>query len=102
MENLIRDLNRTIYALEKLGELAPSEQVDEWLDQLFQQKIDLAKANLSPHSQALQPAAQAVRQAANKLERALKHKIPLAEQQAIVQDAVIKLSRLLDSAIPMN
>jgi len=96
---LIQDLQKTIAALEALGD---SEQIDELLDQLFQHKIDLVNATLNTASQPYQHAAQAMKQAAAKAERAAKEPARVDEATAAVAGAVAKLAKLLDSVIPTS
>lgn len=102
VESLIRDLQRTIGALEQLAEATPSDRLDEWLDQLFQLKIDLVHAALNSKTTTCQQTAQAVRQAANKVERALKQPISNTELDAAIQYAAAKLGQLLDSVAPID
>jgi len=104
VDNLIQDLQRTIVSLEKLAE-APataSEQLDEILDQLFQQKTDLNKVKLVPAMQQYQQALQAVRQASGKADRAVKDASKLGEMIPVVNAAITKLARLLDHIAPID
>lgn len=98
MENLLQNLQRTIKALETLSEkgLSQSDQIDELLDQLFQQKIDLV--NLTPNTSApvYQQATQALGQAAAKAEKAVKDGGQLRDALAAVTDATGKLTKLLN------
>lgn len=98
MENLSQDVQRTIRALEKLGANAASEQLDEWLDSLFQQKMDLGKARINPNAPATQQAAQAMRQAASKAEQALKNPARAGELGKALEDAIGKLARALNDS----
>lgn len=100
MENLIQDLQKMITALEQLGHLsqADSEQIDELLDQLFQQKIDLLRVSLNVSSQPFQQTAQAIHQAAAKLDKTVKHPSDIQASISQVQIAVNKLAKLLDQA----
>ena len=104
MDSLIQDLQKTIEALETLSESsgAEAEQIDELLDQLFQQKIDLVKANLNPASPPFQQAAQAMKQAATKASRAVKELARFEEMAKAVNESITKLARLLDSVMPLN
>ena len=102
MDNLIQDLQKTIEALETLSDrpATAGEQIDELLDQLFQQKIDLVATTLNVSSQPYQHAALAMKQAASKTQRAAKEHAPLGEAAQAVAEAIGKLARLLDSVIP--
>jgi methyl-accepting chemotaxis protein len=102
MESLIQNLQRTIRALETLSEqkLPEADQVDELLDQLFQQKIDLVNINVSSSSPAYQQAAQAMGQAAARVEKAVKEPSRLSEAVPVVFDAVGKLAKLLNHVMP--
>ena len=75
MDNLSQNLQRTIKALETLSEkgLPQAEQVDELLDQLFQQKIDLANLNTNTSAPAYQQASHALSHAASRAEKAVKN-----------------------------
>ncbi len=102
MESLIQNLQRTIRALETLSEkkLPEADQVDELLDQLFQQKIDLVNINVSNSSPIYQQAVQAMNQAATHVERAVKEPSRTAEAVPVVFDAVGKLAKLLNHVMP--
>jgi hypothetical protein len=102
MESLIQNLQRTIRALETLSEkkLPEADQVDELLDQLFQQKIDLVNINVSNSSPIYQQAVQAMNQAAARVERAVKEPSLTAEAVPVVFDAVGKLAKLLNHVMP--
>lgn len=106
VDTLIQDLQKTIETLEILSEMPATagDQIDELLDQLFQQKIDLVHSSLNASSQPFQQAAQAMKQAASKTTRAAKEPAParLAEMAKAVSDAITKLARLLDNASPIN
>ncbi len=104
MDSLIQDLQKTIEALETLSELPATacDQIDELLDQLFQQKIDLVNAAPSVSSQPFQQAAEAMKQAAVQTERALKEPSRLAETTSAVSDAITQLAKLLDSLLPIT
>lgn len=103
MEGLIQDLQKTILALETLSQSSAtaSEQIDELLDQLFQQKIDLLKASLNLSSAPYQQAAEAMSEAAVKAARAVKEPARIEEMTIAVADAISKLARLLDHAVPI-
>jgi methyl-accepting chemotaxis protein len=104
MDNLIHEVQRTIVALEKLAE-APataSEQIDELLDQLFQQKTDLVNASLNPSSPFYQQALQAIRQASGRADRASKDKSKINEMMPAVSTAITKLAKLLDHLAPID
>ena len=104
MDNLIQDVQRTIAALEKLAE-APataSEQIDELLDQLFQQKTDLNNAHLIHSSAQYQQALQAVRQASGKADRASKDPGKVGDMIPAVNNAIVKLAKLLDHLAPID
>lgn len=102
MESLIQDLQKTILALETLSEtsVTASDQIDELLDQLFQQKIDLMNASLNVSSGPYQQAALAISQAAVKAGRAVKDPGSIDETAVAVADAISKLARLLDNVVP--
>ncbi len=101
MEKLIFDLQKTIEALETLSEspAAAGDQIDELLDQLFQQKIDLVNATPNAASQPFQHAAQAMRKAAVAAENAARKPSHLGETMSAVSEAITKLAKLLDSPI---
>jgi len=101
---LIQDLQKIIEALETLSgnPATAGEQIDEWLDQLFQQKIDLVGTAPNPASQPYKDAALAMKQAAAKAERAAKEPALLAEASRAVAEAITKLAKLLDSVIPTH
>jgi hypothetical protein len=100
MENLLQNLQRTIKALETLSEkgLPPAEQLDELLDQLFQQKIDLQNLNTNTSSTVYQQASQAMGQTASKAEKAAKDTGQVRDLIPAVTDAIGKLAKLLNSA----
>lgn len=99
MESLIQYLQTTILALETLSDSpeAASGQIEELLDQLFQQKIDLMNASLNTSSVPFQQAAQAMGLAAAKAERAAKDRTRIGDMETAVADAIGKLARLLDN-----
>jgi hypothetical protein len=99
MENLNQSLQRTIRALETLSEkgLPQADQVDELLDQLFQQKIDLANLNTNPAAPIYQQASHALSQAAARAEKAAKDPGHLRDMIPAVTDAIGKLTKLLNS-----
>ena len=103
MDTLIQDLQKTIEALETLGEspATAGEQIDDLLDPLFQHKIDLVSAALNVSTQPYQQAAAAMRQAAAKAERAVKEPARASEAFRAVADAITKLARLQDSLFPI-
>jgi len=104
VDSLIQDLQKTIDALETLSEMpvTAGEQIDELLDQLFQQKIDLVNASLNISSQPFQQASQAMAQAAAKAVRSVKEPARVNDMAKGVSDAITKLARLLDSAAHIN
>lgn len=99
MDKLTDDVQRTIRALETLGGRAStaSDAIDELLDQLFQQKIDLAGATYSTSAPAYQQAVQSMSAAANKAERAVKDANGITAMVPAIEEAIGKLARLLDS-----
>ncbi len=103
MDTLIQDLQKTIEALETLGEspATAGEQIDELLDPLFQHKIDLVGATLNVSSQPYQQAAAAMRQAATKAERAVKEPERIGEATRAVAEAIAKLAKLQASLFPV-
>lgn len=104
MDTLIQDLQKTIAALETLGDnpATAGEQIDELLDQLFQQKIDLVGLAPNAASQPYQQAALAMKQAAAKAQRAAKEPARLGEAEHAVAEAIAKLAKLLDGAAPLH
>lgn len=98
MDNLHQSLQRTIRALETLSEKNPpqAEQVDELLDQLFQQKIDLANLNTNISLPAYQQAIQALGQAATRTEKAAKDPQHFKDALPMLNEAIGKLARLLN------
>ncbi len=104
MDSLIKDLQKTIEALETLSDMPATagEQIDELLDQLFQQKIDLVRASLNASSQAFQQASHAMKLAASKASRTVKEPTQVGEMGKAVAEAVSKLARLLDSATSID
>jgi ABC-type hemin transport system substrate-binding protein len=98
MENLLQNLQRTIKALETLSEkgLSQSDQIDELLDQLFQQKIDLVNLTTNTAAPVYQQATQTLGQAASKAEKAVKDNGQLRDALAAVTDATGKLTKLLN------
>jgi methyl-accepting chemotaxis protein len=104
VESLIQHLQTTILALETLSDspATASSQIEELLDQLFQQKIDLMNASLNTASVPFQQAAQAMSLAAAKAERAVKDPSRVGEMAAAVADAIGKLARLLDNVVPIE
>ena len=100
MENLLHNLQRTIKALEVLSEknLPETEQAYELLDQLFQQKIDLLNLSGGHSGPAYQQASQAFGQAAVRAERGKKDAAHLREAVPIIEDAMAKLAKYLNSA----
>lgn len=98
MDNLQQNLQRTIRALETLSEKNPpqAEQADELLDQLFQQKIDLANLNANSSLPAYQQANQAMGQAAARAEKAAKDPGQFRDAIPVVTDAIGKLAKLLN------
>ncbi len=101
MENLFHNLQRTIKALEILSDkgLPQAEQLDELLDQLFQQKIDLSNLSPNPSSPAYQQASHALGLAASRAERAAKDPAQLRDLIPIVTDAIGKLTKVLNHVV---
>ena len=101
MDNLQQSLQRTIRALETLSEknLPQGDRVDELLDQLFQQKIDLANINHNTAAPTYQQAAQALGQAASRAEKAAKDPAQLKDALPAVTDAIGKLAKLLNQVL---
>jgi hypothetical protein len=100
----MQDLQKTILALEKISEESPagSEQIDELLDQLFQQKIDLAGFSVNETTQAYQQAVQAMSRAAAKAERAVRDAGAIPEMLGVVAHAISGLARVLDRLVPQE
>ncbi|SMF94043.1 hypothetical protein SAMN02949497_1345 [Methylomagnum ishizawai] len=101
MDNLQQSLQRTIRALEALSEKNPPqvERVEELLDQLFQQKIDLANLNTNPAATPYQQAHQAMGLAASRCEKAAKDPGQIKEALPAVTDAIGKLTKLLNHVL---
>lgn len=99
MDNLLQNLQGTIRALEALSDkgLAEADKIDELLDQLFQQKIDLANLNANTASPIYQQAAQALGQAASRAQRAIKDPNQVRDLLNVVSDAISKLGKLLNN-----
>lgn len=104
VDSLIKDLQKTIEALETLSDrpATAGEQIDELLDQLFQQKIDLVNASVNVSSQPFQQASQAMKQAASKATRAVKEPARADEMAKAVADAITLLANLLDGMPPIS
>ncbi len=101
MDNLLQSLQRTIRALETLSEKNPPQvdRVDELLDQLFQQKIDLANLNTNTSAPAYQQASQALSMAASRSEKAAKDPNQLRDTLPVVTEAIGKLAKLLNHVV---
>ena len=101
MDNLQQSLQRTIRALEALSEknLPQGDRVEELLDQLFQQKIDLANISTSASAPVYQHASQALAQAAGRIEKAVKDPGQLKDALPAVTDGISKLTKLLNHAL---
>ena len=102
MDKLTENLQRIISALEALNEPpgARSEPIDELLDQLFQQKIDLAQTSLNTASPPYQQAASDLATAAAKAERSARNPAETAALVPGVQQAMGKIAKLLNSVTP--
>jgi ABC-type transporter Mla subunit MlaD len=100
MEHLLQNLQKTIKALEILSEkgLPQSEQLDELLDQLFQQKIDLQDLTMNTSSPVYQQASQALGQTAARAEKATRDTNQVRDLIPAVNDAIGKLAKLLNNA----
>lgn len=100
MDNLSNELQNAIRALEQVSDHAGvhSDAVYELLDQLYQQKMDLAIA--SPHVAApnYKLAVEAIAKAGAKVKSAQRDKNRLEEALHAVSEATGKLNRVLDSA----
>lgn len=99
MDKLTEDLKRIINALEVLnehqaGSFAP---IDELLDQLFQQKIDLAGASFNAASPVYKQAARELALATAKAERAAGNPSTAAALMPSVEHAIGRVAKLLDS-----
>jgi len=99
MDRLTDDIQKTIRAIEALSECSStaSEQIDELLDQLFQQKIDLAGATLNTSSPLYQQAAHSMSAAASKAARAARDPAGTKAMIPVVEEAIGRLAKLLDS-----
>ncbi len=99
-QNLIQNLQRTIRALESLSKkpLAEVEQVEELLDQLFQQKIDLVNLRVNPSSPLFQQANHAMSFAASQAEKSLRLPATTAESLPHIHHAIEKLGKLLNGS----
>jgi len=104
VEKLVQEVQKTIVALEKLSESPKiaSDQIDELLDQLFQQKIDLVGASRNEAASSYQQALRAMGQAAAKAERAVRAPEHLPEVVTAVSDAIGKVARVLDNVVPIE
>lgn len=102
MNQLSEDLQRMIKALETLSEQpgASSAPLDDLLDQLFQQKIDLAGAQLNTASPAYQQAANDLAAASAKAERTIKNPAAAAALIPSIEQAISRVDRLLNDAAP--
>lgn len=100
MDNLSNELQNVIRALEQVSDHAGthSDAVYEILDQLYQQKMDLATASPHAASPNYKQAAEAIRAAAAKVKAAQRDKNRLGEALRAVSDATGKLNRVLDNA----
>ena len=101
METLNQNLQRTIRALESLSEkpMVEVEQVEELLDQLFQQKIDLVNYQINPASSLLQQTTQALGLAATHTEEAVRQPAHVAHALPFVHEAIEKLGKLLNGSL---
>lgn len=99
MENLLQNLQRTIKALETLSEknLPQSEELDELLDQLFQQKIDLVNFTTNTGSSNYQQTCQSLGQTATRAEKAIKNPAQIEELILAVKDSTGKITSLLNN-----
>lgn len=99
MDTLLQDLQKSILAMEALSDnpATASEQLDEWLDQLFQFKTDLMNAPINPGSAVYHQAATAMANAAGQLEQIGKDEAKLLNAEQSLADALPKLGKLLDS-----
>lgn len=101
MDKLAEDLKRIIKALESLNEhpTAASEPIDELLDQLFQQKTDLAAASINTTTTVYKQAVHQLAAATAKAERAAKNPSSAASLIPNVAQAIDGVAKLLDSVI---
>ncbi len=102
MDTLTEDLMRVIKALEALNDHpnAASEPIDELLDQLFQQKIDLAAASINTASAVYKQAVQGLTTATAKAERAARNPSSAATLIPSVEDAIGRVAKLLNNVVP--
>lgn len=100
MDKLSDDIQKTIRALENLSARPSnaSDQLDELLDQLYQQKLDLAEPAPNPSSALYTHAARSMASAAERAERALREPTGLKGALTAVEEAIARLARLVDSA----
>lgn len=100
MDNLNNELQNVIRALEQIGDHAGvhSEAVYELLDQLYQQKMDLANTPPRAAQPNYKQAGEAMRAACAKLKSAQRDKNRLADALQAVSEATGKLNRVLDNA----
>ncbi|BBL69676.1 hypothetical protein [Methylogaea oryzae] len=100
MDNLSSELQNAIRALEQVGDHAGahSDAVDELLDQLYQQKMDLAGAPPHAASPNYKQAVEAMRAAGAKVKSAQRDKNRLADALRAVSEATAKINRVLDNA----
>lgn len=104
MDRMTDDLQRMIRALEALSEQPAdvTEQIDELLDQLFQQKIDLVGVSLNTTSPIYKQAAQNMAAAANKVERAAKDPSGVVAMVPSIEEAIGRVAKLLNTVVPSS
>lgn len=104
MDTLDDNLQRLIKALEVLSsrDTADREALDDCLDQLFQQKIDLAGTARHKDQPPYRQAVQQLAAAAQKAERAAKNPTDAKGLIPIVEAAIGRVGRLLDLIAPID
>ncbi len=102
MDQLTENLQRIIKALETLSAHSgtSSAPLDELLDQLFQQKIDLAQTSLNTSSPTYQQAANELATASTKAERAINNPSSATALVPSVEQAIGRVAKLLNSVSP--
>lgn len=101
MDTLNNELQNLIRALEQASAQAGAhgDRVDALLDQLYQQKMDLARAPAQTAALRHKQAREAMHAACSKIKAALRDKNRLGEALHAVVDASAKLNRVLNHTV---
>lgn len=101
MDTLNNELQNLIRALEQASAQAGShgDRVDALLDQLYQQKMDLAQAAAQTAALRHKQAREAMHAACSKIKASLRDKNRLGDALHAVEDASAKLNRVLDHTV---